>query len=116
VPKPHTPFQWLPFGGNLSKTPEENIKELNDKLRFLKKELRKRKVDVDAGNVERFALQTILSRGDERVGEFLPKIRIKDFMSYLEKIDVDKELPWDFIDHGYKKSALVKEYESSCEV
>ncbi len=112
VPKPHTPFQWLPFGGNPSLSPQENIKELNDKLKFLKKELKGKKVEVETGSVKKFAIQTITSRGDEKVGRALPRVRIKDFQEYLGSIDMDKHLPWDFIDHSYKKAFLVKEFES----
>ncbi|MFO7966188.1 MAG: radical SAM protein [Archaeoglobaceae archaeon] len=111
VPKPHTPFQWMPFGGNPSLSPQENIKELNNKLKFLKKELKRIKVEAETGNVKKFAVQTITSRGDEKVGEALPRVRINDFQEYLGGIDVDKQLPWDFIDHGYRKTSLAKEFE-----
>jgi radical SAM superfamily enzyme YgiQ (UPF0313 family) len=113
VPKPHTPFQWLPFGGDESKTPEENIKVLKNKVNFLRKELRKLKVNVEAANVDRFAIQTILSRGDEKVGRALKGVKIREFRDCLKQIDVDIELPWDFIDHGYSKSNLKKEYEKA---
>lgn len=116
VPKPHTPFQWVPFGGDFSLTPQENIKGLNEKIKYLKKELKRRKVDVETGNVKKFAIQTIISRGDEKVGNALPKIRIKDFEGYLGEFDVDKKLSWDFIDHGYRKNTLVKEFEAIKEV
>lgn len=112
VPKPHTPLQWMPFGGNPSLSPQENIKELSGKLKFLKKELKRKKVEVETGNVKKFAAQTITSRGDERVGRALPKVRVNDLEEYLGSIDVDKQLPWDFIDHGYRKNSLVKEFES----
>jgi len=117
VPKPHTPFQWLPFGGVESKVPEENIRILKDKMKFLKNKLSELRVDVDVGNVEKFAIQTILSRGDEEVGEAIPprKINIRRFAEYLEKIDVDERLPWDFIDHGYRKRKLVAELEKTFE-
>ncbi len=116
VPKPHTPFQWMPFGGNPSLSPQENIKELNDKLRLLKKGLKRKKVEVETGNVKKFAIQTITSRGDERVGNSLPRVRVNDFPEYLGSIDVDEHLPWDFIDHGYRKTALAKEFKSIREV
>jgi len=113
VPKPHTPFQWLPFGGDESKTPEENIRILKEKIRFLQNRLKKLKVEVDSGNVEKFAVQTILSRGDERVGEALSsgKLNVRHFKEFLGNIDIDEELPWDFIDHGYSKKKLKTEYE-----
>lgn len=115
VPKPHTPFQWLPFGGDESKMPEENIRILKDKMRFLKSKLNKLRVDVEVGNVDKFAVQTILSRGDERVGEALSsgKLSIRRFKEFLGKIEIDKELPWDFIDHGYSKKKLRLEFEKT---
>jgi len=116
VPKPHTPFQWLSFGGDNIKTPEENIAELKRKMKLLNKELRKLKVRVNIEDVDKFAVQTIISRGDEKVGKALKtKIRVKEFDEYLRKIDLDKELPWDFIDHGYKKERLIKEYSKVLE-
>lgn len=116
VPKPHTPLQWIPYGGDPSKTAKENLKDLNSKLKFLKKELAKMSVDADISSAEAFALQTILSRGDEKVGEILrkgkPTLRAfkQDLEKYLGELPVDAELPWDFINHGYKKSRLIKEY------
>ena len=102
VPKPHTPFQWLPF----------NIEELKAKANFLKKELRRENIRAEISKIDEFAIQTALSRGDEKIGELLSKsIRVKDVKDYLNEIPVDSDLPWDFINHGYKKKRLVREYE-----
>lgn len=110
VPKPHTPFQWLPF----------NVEELKAKTRFLKKELKKANIRAEISKVDEFAIQTALSRGDERVGKLLSEsiftsrhLKVKDVKEYLNEIPVDSELPWDFIDHGYKKRRLIREYERS---
>ena len=108
VPKPHTPFQWLPFGGK--DDIKEGIKELRDKVKLLKAECRKHGIEADISNVKEFAIQTILSRGNEDVSRIFDGVSYTEFLSYLERIDVDAELPWDFIDHGYKKSKLVNEY------
>ncbi|RLI80225.1 radical SAM protein [Archaeoglobales archaeon] len=103
VPKPHTPFQWLPF----------DVEELKVKADFLRKELRRANIKAEISKIEEFAIQTALSRGDEKIGRLLSKSRIKvgDIKDYLSEIPVDSELPWDFIDHGYKKERLIKEYE-----
>lgn len=114
VPKPHTPFQWLSFGGDNTKTQKENITELKGKIKWLKKELPKLKVRVDAEDIDKFAVQTIISRGDEKVGKMLKTGKtgrfLREFDTYLREIDLDSKLPWDFIDHGYKKDKLMKEY------
>jgi len=116
VPKPHTPFQWLPYTG--FKDVKEGIKELNRRSKILRKEL-SRIAEVSIEKVEDFALQTILSRGDEDVGDLIEMGRATlktaeklGFFKYLDEIPTDKELPWDFIDHGYKKERLIKEFET----
>jgi radical SAM superfamily enzyme YgiQ (UPF0313 family) len=116
VPKPHTPFQWMPYGGDFSKSVEDNLRTTDFKLKFLKKEFSKLGIEADIGNVESFAVQTILSRGDRKIGEMIKKGVLHPSMPevkrYLGEIPVDAELPWDFIKHGYKKNRLVKEYEA----
>ncbi|MCS7121750.1 MAG: radical SAM protein [Archaeoglobaceae archaeon] len=104
VPKPHTPFQWLPFGGT------SGVAELKKKANFIIKECKKSGIDVEVGNIKEFAIQTILSRGDESVSKIFEGGRFKEFDRFLNSIDVDSELPWDFIDHGYSKQRLKKEF------
>ncbi len=108
VPKPHTPFQWLPFGGN--KNVKEGLKELRKKLRFLAVESSKRGLEADISGVKEFAIQTIISRGDESVSGIFEGVHWRKYLQFLESINVESELPWDFIDHGYKKERLIKEY------
>jgi radical SAM superfamily enzyme YgiQ (UPF0313 family) len=111
APKPHTPLQWMPYTGD----ERVDLKELEKKAEFLKKELSKF-CGVTVESVERFAIQTILSRGDKDVSELLelkPSLRLAkklNLTKYLESIPTDSPLPWDFIDHGYKKERLVKEF------
>jgi len=116
VPKPHTPFQWLPYTG--FDDVKRGMDELKRRSKFLSKELSKI-ADVSIESVEDFAVQTILSRGDEDVADFIakgkPKLRVAykfGLLKYLERIPVDAELPWNFIDHGYKKERLIREYMS----
>lgn len=103
VPKPHTPFQWLPF----------DVKMLKAKISYLKKELVKSRIKAEIADINEFAIQTALSRGDEKLCKLLAKqkIRVKDVRDYLKEIPINSELPWDFIDHGYKKRRLIREYE-----
>ncbi|MBE8540364.1 radical SAM protein [Geoglobus acetivorans] len=120
VPKPHTPFQWLPYGGDLSKNAMENIKELKKKRDYLYSKLR-RIADVEIENIERFAVQTVISRGDESMGDFLDrKVRLSTIRKFrlerfLEGFSPDYEFPWDRIDMGYRKNRIRREFEISME-
>jgi len=116
VPKPHTPFQWLPYTG--FEDVKRGMEELRKRIRFLKREL-SRFAEVSVEGVEGFAVQTILSRGEEDVADFVeagrPKLRVASKLGltkYLEAIPTDRNLPWDFIDHGYRKERLIREFES----
>ena len=115
VPKPHTPFQWLPYGGGIGRDVKENIKSLEERARFLEKMRRFAEVNIES--VRKFAIQTVLSRGDEKVSKFIElkpnfnlifKLKLDKF---LEAFEVDEELPWDDLEVGYKKERLKKEYE-----
>ena len=116
IPKPSTPFQWAPY---------EEINSLKRKLKLIKNELRRE------GNVQVMHdlpkwgyIQTLLSRGDRRVGKILLAAHYKggnwrkafkevnlnpDFYVYRE-MGLDDILPWDFIDHGVGKDYLRREY------
>ena len=113
APKPHTPLQWSPYTG--FENVNEGLKELKRRRDYLIKELSKI-CDVNVESVERFAIQTILSRGDRDVSKLIemkPNLRIAKKLGldkYLEKIPLDSDLPWDFIDHGYKKEKLKEEF------
>lgn len=117
VPKPGTPFQWHPF---------EDIRSLNEKIKTIKKGLgRERGVAVAADLPKWSYLQTLLSRGDRRVGRLLlaahrlagnwPQAYRSvdlnpDFYVYRERTYAEI-LPWDFIDHGIGKEFLWSEYQ-----
>jgi radical SAM family uncharacterized protein len=116
VPKPSTPFQWAPY---------EEINSLKRKLKLIKNGLR------GEGNVQLIHdlpkwgyVQTLLSRGDRRVGKIILAAHHNggnwqktfketnlnpDFYVYRE-MDLDEILPWDFIDHGISKDYLRREY------
>ncbi len=116
VPKPHTPLQWLPYGGNAEKSVNENIKELKEKVKFLKSNLYKI-CEAKIESVERFAIQTVLARGGEDVSKLLlgkgkfREIFEFDLQKYLDSFEIDSELPWDVLEIGYSKKRLKKEYE-----
>lgn len=116
VPKPHTPFQWVPF---------EELGELKRKLRVLRKGIQSEKHIGILHDLPKWSyLQAFLSRGDRRVGRVLmaahhlqgnwaEAFRVTnlnpDFYVYRER-DLDEVFPWDFIDHGISKERLKEEY------
>jgi hypothetical protein len=121
VPKPFTPFQWAAMD-------DESV--LKQKIKRVKEGLKKiANVRVHA-DVPRWAnIQGLLSRGDRRVAQIL----LLDHQSngnwpqtlknspinprfYVQRErSKDELLPWDFIDHGLKKSFLWKEYQRARE-
>ncbi len=116
VPKPSTPFQWVVM---------EEVARLRAKLKRIRQGLnRVPNVRVHA-DVPRWAfLQALLARGDRRVAKLLELAHrhggnwaqtLKEsslnahFYVYRPRL-FSERLPWDFIDHGLKKSFLIEEY------
>ncbi len=128
VPKPHTPFQWAAREKQIS---------LKEKRLILKERLKKYKnVKLDFHRIDKGVVETILSRGDVRVGKLILDAFLEgeifsawdsDFnfdvweslilkhglKIFLERIPVEENLPWDFIDLGLKKDHLLKEYSKA---
>ena len=119
VPKPVTPFQWAAM---------DDVATLKKKIRTVKDGLKKvPNVRVHA-DVPRWAyIQALLSRGDRRVADLLELAHknrqnwpqslketplIADFYVVRSR-PVYEVLPWDFIDHGVKKSFLAREYQKA---
>jgi radical SAM family uncharacterized protein len=116
IPKPSTPFQWAPH---------EEIGSLKRKLKLIRNGLRgEGNVQVTHDLPKWGYVQTLLSRGDRRVGRIIlaahynggnwqkafKEINLNpDFYVYRE-IALDEILPWDFIDHGVSKDFLRREY------
>lgn len=119
VPKPFTPFQWAPM---------DEIKELKRKIKKIKAGLKKVPNIRIHADVPRWAyIQTLFSRGDRRVADLLLLSHANkgnwpqtlkntplnpDFYVFRRR-KFDELLPWDFIDHGIKKSFLWKEYQKA---
>lgn len=110
IPKPFTPFQWLPFPGI------EYIRRWN---RWIEKELK-----GDTMNPKRAWIQTVLSVGDEQVGEVLLRafrdLNYSHWVKAFENIGVDperylrgdRETPWmEYVDTGVKDEFLRGEWE-----
>jgi radical SAM superfamily enzyme YgiQ (UPF0313 family) len=117
VPKPFTPFQWA--------TMDEvgTLKRKTKKIKGALKKVANLRINSD---VPRWAyIQAMLSRGDRKVADILTMAHTHrgnwaqtfktvpqnpDFYVHRER-DLTELLPWDFIDHGIKKSFLKKEYQ-----
>ncbi|MHA1593716.1 MAG: radical SAM protein [Candidatus Baldrarchaeia archaeon] len=121
IPKPHTPFQWMP---------QMPLRELRRRIERLRRELSL----VGIRNFEfvdpRWAkIQAALSLGDRRLGKLLELIATRDvdwrsgqkitgidLSEYTDRPrDPDSPLPWDHIDVGIPKTLLLREFERACE-
>jgi len=117
VPKPWTPFQWAPFDG---------AESLQAKLETVKHGVRRfPNVRVLHENPREAALQSLLARGDRRVGDFLALAATFDgdwrralrewdgdpaFYTSRER-STDERLPWDHFEVGVKKAGLLREWD-----
>ena len=115
VPKPWTPFQWLPMHDPAC---------LDAKRRLLEKALRPQGIDVDFMSTREAYLQALLSRGDRRCADLLelahretggdlrkalPRWGHDPDFFVLREAGVEEVLPWDLVDHGLTKAFLVRE-------
>jgi radical SAM superfamily enzyme YgiQ (UPF0313 family) len=116
VPKPWTPFQWAPM---------HDTGCLSAKRRHLERRLRPHGVEVEFMSPREAWVQTLLSRGDRRVGDLL-ELALREAGGSVQRalplwphdpeffvtreVGVGERLPWDFIDHGLEKSFLAREY------
>ncbi|MES0445538.1 MAG: radical SAM protein, partial [Desulfobacterales bacterium] len=117
IPKPFTPFQWVPM---------DEVRSLKKKIKKIKDGL-KRVANVRVhSDIPRWAyIQALLSSGDRKVAQILllanqnrgnwPKTLKaspvnSDFYVHRER-SLNELLPWDFIDNGINKSFLKQEYK-----
>jgi radical SAM superfamily enzyme YgiQ (UPF0313 family) len=115
VPKPWTPFQWVPM---------QETGCLDEKRRLLQRELGPLGIELDFFSPREAFFQTLLSRGDRRAADLLETAHREtggnlrralsrwphdpDFFVTREAA-VEERLPWDFIDHGFEKAFLARE-------
>ena len=106
-------------------SPRENTKSLEKKQKYLEKELAKIGVGAKFSSIKWDYWQTLISRGDETLTEFLIQIYKKGgnngaYKSALKecKLDIDKAingyshediLPWEFIKNEPRKELLLNE-------
>ena len=118
VPKPQTPFQWLP---------REDIKSLERKQKFLEKELTKAGIETKFSSIKWDNWQTVLSRGGEETAALLIDVhknggKIGAYKSAVKNLNLDitnalqgfgaeEVLPWDITGFSPDKEFLKKEYK-----
>jgi radical SAM family uncharacterized protein/radical SAM-linked protein len=131
VPKPHTPFQ---------REQQIGYGEILEKQRFLRVELKKRKLAFKWHDAHMTFLEGIFARGDRRLSRVLLEARKlgcrfdgwgehHDFRKweqafdaagidpafYLRKRDADELLPWSHLDSGVTEEFMLKESEKGAE-
>jgi uncharacterized protein (DUF2344 family) len=129
IPKPHTPFQWLPM---------ENEDTLKEKMSMIKILLRKKGKAVKYRDIATSMIEGAISRGDASLSPlfeyladkgvrleawrefFKPGIYHEWFNDhgtgmerYLGKRRFDEPLPWDFVDTGVDRSFLIDETKNA---
>ncbi len=125
VPKPHTPLQW-------AKREDKEI--LKNRTKMIRNELsRFRFLNLDFHKIDRGIVETLLARGDSSIGDLLLNVYKKgelfsawdsefnydvwkeemeklDYEKYINEIEVNKPLPWDFIEINFHNEFLKKDY------
>ncbi len=130
VPKPFTPFQWLPLADEGS---------LEEKQELLRRGLRGPGISLSWQSPRTTLLEAALSRGDRRLGQVIHRAWQLGarFDAWDELLDdglwwrafadagldpnfyarrersLDEVLPWDHIDVGVRKEFLIEEYQRS---
>ncbi len=127
VPKPHTPFQWHR---------QLSIEETRERQRFLKDELRRRKLNFKYQDAELSFMEGVIARGDRRLAAVIERAvelgaqfdgwsehfsltRWQQAFEesgldpdwYLRERTQDELLPWAHLDSGIAAGFLRDEYE-----
>ncbi len=127
VPKPHTPFQWVPL---------DSVERIRAKQRLLMDEMRGRGLKLSWNPPEATQMEAWLSRGDRRMGSVIEAAWRRgarfdawqdqfkfeawleafrdcgldpDFYLHRER-PIDERLPWEHIDSGLRKRFLTEDY------
>jgi radical SAM family uncharacterized protein len=130
VPKPHTPFQWVPLASSRS---------IREKQALLQREIRGRGLKLNYNDPEASLLEAVLARGDRRLGDVVERAwelgarfdawgdqrdfgawmrafakaeRDPDFYAYRQR-STDELLPWEVVSTGVRKRFLLAEYARS---
>jgi radical SAM superfamily enzyme YgiQ (UPF0313 family) len=119
VPKPGTPFQWLPM---------EDPKETDRKLQYLRKAFAKiPNVDAIIKSARSGLSQSALALGDRRMAGAL-EVAVTERMDFKRAMKIagldaafylfrgrgrEEVLPWDLIDNGVSKAYYLRELDKS---
>jgi radical SAM superfamily enzyme YgiQ (UPF0313 family) len=132
VPKPHTPFQWVPC---------DTLEQIEAKQRLLQRELRGPGLKLNWNEPHETMLEAWLSRGDRRLGQVIAHAWQRgakfegwrehfNYEAWIEAFDyvgldpafythrerpIDETLPWDHIDAAVHKRFLTEDYLWSLE-
>jgi radical SAM family uncharacterized protein len=130
VPKPHTPFQWVPLAS------EDQVREQQN---YLKEHLRGPGLKLSWNRYQETLLEAVLSRGDRRLGAVIHRAwqlgARFDGWSDQFKVEawrqafgqsglelgfytnrprlVEEAFPWDHIDTGVSKRFLLRDYQAA---
>lgn len=121
VPKPFTPFQWLPMA-------EKH--DVEAALKIIRARLKRRgNIDIVAESPKEAYIQGVLARGDRRIAEVLLRAHgyggSKAFRRAMKECGLDASFylsrrrepgelfPWDRLDMGFSKSYLYGELEKA---
>ena len=115
VPKPFTPFQWVPL---------MEVAELKKRLKLISREFHGVKAVRVHTDLPKWAyVQALLARGDRRVADILLVAQDRGWSQAFKESPINPDFftlrerrseelfPWDFIDHGLKKEYLWEEYQ-----
>ena len=121
VPKPQTPLQ---------NCPREDTKTLENKQKFIEKSLSKIGIPSKFSSIKWDYWQTVLSRGDEHLTQFLISVYkngsgLGAYKRAVKELQIDtsemingikegKILPWDFIENSVSKIQLSNEFKRLC--
>lgn len=115
IPKPHTPFQWLP-------PPEPSIIKESYKncLRIFKSS----RIRLDFLNPYNATYQALASLGDESFGLRLVELVKQGLASWISivkrspktSLTPESKLPWDVVDVGCNKKVLLKSFEEAMKI
>lgn len=130
VPKPHTPFQWVPLAT------EEEVRAQQE---YLKENLRGPGIKLNWNNYQETLLEAVLSRGDRRLAAVIHRawqlgarfdawsdqFRVEAWRQAFREAGLevgfyagrarplDEILPWDHLDAGVTRRYLARDYEAS---
>ncbi len=133
APKPWTPFQFHPFGGENLEPGEDGIaavaiKSLKGKIDFLRKGLRdEANVRINHDKPDNVLFQAVLARGDRRLAHVLSSMArsnlswkqamrrhdLRPEAYAIHQYEKDDYFPWNIVDHCIAQEYLWKEYKKS---